>query len=138
MTIIGLDDKEYSLSLAKYSKGRTKVSSYHKKARELLRSLVGNINIFEEVPLLGSSHPPVIIDFFVSDLLLLLEVQGEQHYKLNSMFHKDTLDFKKSQCRDRLKHSWAEINGFTLIELPFDEDEEQWSSRIKLAFSQKR
>lgn len=134
MTIIGLDDKEYSISLAKYSKGRARCSSYHQKARNLLKSLLGNINVFEEVPLLGSGHPPLIIDFFIPDISLLVETQGQQHYKLNSMFHTDTLDFKKGQLRDRIKQVWAEINGFTLIELPFNEDEEQWSQRLKLAF----
>ena len=121
MIVIGLDDKEYSLSLAKYSKGRQRCSSFHQKARELLRSLVGNINIFEEVPLLGTTHPPVIIDFFIPDILLLIEVQGQQHYVRSTLFHEDTLDFKKGQLRDRIKQSWADVNGFTLIALKFNE-----------------
>ncbi len=136
MKIIGLDDKEYTINLSRYARCRpTRCSSLHLQARKLLKHLTGRINIFEEVPLLGTSHPPVIVDFLIPDLNLLIEVQGEQHYEQNSLFHKSNLDFKKGQARDRLKLNWAEINGFILIELPFDETEIEWSNRIKLAFT---
>ena len=134
MVIIGLDDKEYSLSLAKYSKSRPRCSALHKQARDLLHQLVGNINIFEEVPLLGTTKPPVIADFLIPDLKLLVETQGQQHYEQNSLFHNDSLDFRKGQARDRLKVSWAEVNGFKLVALKYNEIDD-WASQIKSAFA---
>lgn len=135
MLVTGLDNQEYNLKLNQFSKKRKKCSSLHLRARTLIHNIVGKLNVYEEVPLLGSSKPPTIVDFFIPELGMIIEVQGEQHSKFNAFFYEDRLDFKRAQCRDRIKKSWAELNEFILVELIYNETDEEWKKKITSAFS---
>lgn len=135
MKITGLDGKEYSWSPAANQAAKSGCSSYHAKARELLKELYPFDRILEEVTLPGSNtklrKSVLFVDFYIPNRSLLVEIQGEQHFEKNSFFHKDSMAFYKGQSRDRDKIEWASINGLTLISLNYDETEEQW--RMKLA-----
>lgn len=62
---------------------------------------------------------PLPFDFFVADRSLLIEFDGEQHYK--PKFGKGTL--VEQQERDRIKSEWAAKNGYTLLRIPYFEED---------------
>ena len=57
-------------------------------------------------------------DFFVESDGLLIEFDGEQHFK--PKFGKNT--FQKQQQRDELKTTWAEKNGLRLLRISYLEE----------------
>ena len=134
MKIIGLDGKEYLWNVTKY-KAKAKCSKLHMRARTLLATEFPCDKIYEELTLPGIKDErqtrPLFADFFIPLRQLMVEVQGEQHYKFNSHFFDNKLEFYRAQARDRLKVEWCQINEFTLIQLPFNETDEQWLQRIR-------
>ncbi|WP_228636094.1 hypothetical protein [Clostridium perfringens] len=56
-------------------------------------------------------------DFFV-DNYLLIEIQGEQHYKPIKHFGGEER-FKQQQEHDRLKREFAKNSGYELLEIPY-------------------
>lgn len=131
MKIKGLDNKEHLWSLS--DKQRGKVSQHHQRARELLQSLFPLDKVYEEQMLPGSKTGQfglLCADFYIHSRKLMFEVQGEQHFEYNSFFYKSKLDFLKAKKRDADKKEWCELNGIILIELPYNESNEQWTARI--------
>jgi len=59
----------------------------------------------------------LFFDFFLPELGLLVEVQGEQHDRFVPHFHVDREGFLAYKKRDRLKKEWATQQGLTLLEL---------------------
>lgn len=58
-------------------------------------------------------------DFFIPELNVFIEVQGEQHYKFNKFFHRNIDMFYDQQYRDKLKTQWVAEKKAKLIELSF-------------------
>ena len=66
--------------------------------------------------------------------MLAVEVQGQQHYEHNPFFHgTDKFNFFKSLARDNEKRAFCEINNIILVELPYNESDEQWEKHIREA-----
>lgn len=134
MKIIGLDNKEYRWNITKY-KARENCSKLHARARNLLTKEFPYDTICEELTLPGSKDErqtrPLFADFFIPQRKLMIEVQGEQHYKFNSHFFNNKLEFFKAQARDKSKSEWCNINEIDLVQLPYNESDEQWLQRIK-------
>jgi len=107
----------------------TNRSSYHLKARNILRQLFGSQRLLEEVQLPGSQG--LTLDFFLPSHMLGIEVQGEQHYEYNPYFHKTKWGFFRAQTADRRKRDWCELNEISLVEFPYYEDDEKWLNRLK-------
>lgn len=131
MKIKGLDGKEYSWNLKGYEPSNNdliKRSDYHLRARELLKNLFPLDKRLEEIPLPGTKG--LTADFFIPTRNLLVEVQGEQHYKFIMHFHNNKLGFMQSLKRDNQKKEWCFINSVRLVELPFNETENEWKKRI--------
>lgn len=103
-------------------------SSNHLRARELLKRIFGSYRIMEEVPLPGTK---LRLDFYIHPLCIGVEVHGEQHYSYSPFFHGSTANFLQSRRNDRLKREWCDMNDITLIELPHNEDEEEWTHRLQ-------
>lgn len=132
MKVTGLDDKDYVITLRDYEAGPDKLegkSSLHKRAYVLLKELFPSDPIFQEVYLPGAG-PSLYLDLFLNRRLLAVECQGKQHFEQVSFFQKNRLEFAKSKFRDTVKRSWCELNNITLVELPYDEDDDQWRSRL--------
>ena len=74
----------------------------------------------------------LIFDFAIFDdidnLLLLIEYNGIQHYKMNNYFHKNIEDFKISKKRDSLKKKYCKNNNINLIIIKYNEN---ISSKLK-------
>ncbi len=105
-------------------------SSYHIKARELLKELYPTCIILEEVSIPLTRSDTVYLDMFLPLLKIAVEVHGEQHYKFVACFHRTYRDFLQQKQRDKRKKEWLESNGFKFVELKFNEDLEQWKKLI--------
>lgn len=131
MKIVGLNAKEH-----KWNPKSTKSnpSKYHKLAKNLLAKLYPFDNILEEVTLPGTktlTHGLLYADFFITGVKLIVEVQGEQHYKFNNFFYKNKLDYFKAIKRDKDKQEWCQLNQIRLIHFPFMESLDEWTRRIR-------
>jgi hypothetical protein len=113
MRVQGLDGRIYAWKQGKipFADDPRKRSEYHRRARALLHELFPLEHVYEEVYLPGCDN-------------------GEQHYHFVSYFHETLLDFIESKKRDQKKRQWAELNRLTLIELPYNEDNDEWRERI--------
>lgn len=134
MKIIGLNKKEYAWNLTQARKESQSASSLHIRARSILKNQFPFDVIYEELELPGiiteRQNSPLFADFYIHSRRLMIEVQGEQHYKFNSFFFKNKIEFLKSQYRDNLKSSWCKLNSITLIYFPYNETDQQWLERI--------
>lgn len=130
MMVHGLDGKEHRLKVKNRKKG--KKSALHIKARKIIEKLFIE-TFYEEVSLSGSKtkrNSVLYADFLCLKSRIIIEVHGEQHYKYIPHFHGSKLAFAKAKLRDQTKKEWAELNSFTLIELPFDKEDE-WETLIR-------
>lgn len=59
----------------------------------------------------------LFFDFWVKELNILFEVQGQQHQEFNKHFHGDANGFIASKKRDNLKKEWIEKKDFHLVEI---------------------
>jgi len=56
-------------------------------------------------------------DFWVRELNIFFEVQGQQHQEFNKHFHGDIEGFRSSKKRDNLKKEWIEKYDHHLVEI---------------------
>jgi len=106
-------------------------SQYHLRARSLLKELFPVCPILEEVPISIRRLETLYLDFYIPLHNLCVEVHGEQHYSFIPHYHGNLLGFAKAKKRDREKIEWCEINEITIVELPYNEDLNEWQTRIK-------
>lgn len=128
----GLNGKEYNWKLIGHvplGDDAQPRSKFHLTARALLTKLFPCDRILEEVPLPGSGG--LAADFFIPTEMLMVEVHGQQHYEFIPHFHIDRLGFIASKKRDVTKKYWCKLNGICLIELPYNEDINEWTRRIR-------
>lgn len=130
MNIVGLDGRDYKWNLSMYANNqRARASAGHKKARELLVELFPFDPVLEELTLPGT-RPKMYADFFIAAQMLMVEVQGRQHYEFVPFFHKTKLNYFKALKRDRLKKEWCQKNEITLIDLNDEESVDEWRTQI--------
>jgi hypothetical protein len=115
------------------SKGRLEgKSSLHLRARKLLKDLYPTMQILEEVSIPLRRSEVLYLDFYIPLIRRCIETHGEQHYAFVAHYHPNRLSFLKSQKRDKEKKTWCEINGITYIDLPYNQNDEEWLNRINL------
>ena len=133
MKIRGLDGQIHNWMLHGYvvraSESRPR-SKLHLKARSILKDIFPTVQILEEVAAPITRTEKLFFDFYINTVKLVVEVHGQQHYKFNTLFHSSAQDFANQRKRDRRKAEWCEYNNITYIELPYNEDEDQWRIRI--------
>jgi very-short-patch-repair endonuclease len=79
---------------------------------------------------------PLPFDFYVSSHNLLIEYDGEQHYKARDFFGGDK-GLGKTQKKDAIKTAFAKEHGFNLLRIPYTEYariEEILSEALKLEY----
>ena len=64
---------------------------------------------------------PLPFDFYLPDYNLLIEFQGEQHYKIGSGYFGGKDKLKQRQKHDRIKKKWAKQNNIKLLVIPYTE-----------------
>jgi len=128
MRVIGLDRKSYTLNTALYRRKIAECSKQHKRAREILTELFGMFIILEEV---GLPSTKLEIDFFIPDIKMMIEVNGQQHYEYVRHFHGNKQGFYASKKRDNLKREWCSINNIQLVELNYLESDDEWRAKLR-------
>lgn len=102
-------------------------SELHLRARNVLKKMFPTDQILEECTTPGEQ---LYLDFFLPLRKLIIEVQGQQHFKFSEHFHGTQAGFVKSKNRDNRKKRWAEINGFRLIEFNYNESDKEWAMKL--------
>lgn len=140
MKYTGFDGRVYPINFREfmvYESSSRKSSGLHGRARTLLRKMYPVDILLEEVTLPGSKRggatKPLYADLMIPSQAIVVEVHGEQHYKFNAHFFKDRRDFLNAQKRDRDKVEWCELNDLTIVELPYNENDDEWQQRIENA-----
>lgn len=128
MKVFGLDNRQHVLNTALYRRQSNNCSQQHIRARAILKELFSLNQILEEVSLPGTSK--LTADFFIPDLRLIIEVNGQQHYKYVKHFHGNKKGFQASKQRDNNKKTWCELNQITLIELNSLESDDEWRTKL--------
>lgn len=62
-------------------------------------------------------------DFYLPKENIIIEIDGEQHFKQIKKFQKTRQDFLKQQERDRRKNSYCLANNIPLYRIPYWEIE---------------
>lgn len=138
MKVTGFDNKSHTLSLNKHrnKKGR---SILHQSIKTVLRKVFSGVSIYEEVTLPGSRRgtktSPLIADFFIPELMLVVEGHGQQHFKYIPHFHGaihqgGKMNFIIAKQRDEHKIEWCELNNIDLVALHYNETEEEWIMKL--------
>ena len=61
-------------------------------------------------------------DFYIPKYNILIEYDGQQHYKKINYFHKSFEDFESQRYRDSLKNDYANKHDFNLIRIKYCDD----------------
>ena len=69
--------------------------------------------------MIGDNNTPLRYDFFLPEFNVLIEFDGEQHFRYNSIFYKDKESFEEQQHRDLIKNNFAKENHIVLIRIPY-------------------
>ena len=62
----------------------------------------------------------LFFDFYLPAMNILIECQGEQHYKFVTHFHGTQAEYKVAKRRDQLKREWAKQEKIPLLEIKFN------------------
>jgi hypothetical protein len=137
MIIFGLDGKERKWNPKGGCRDR-KTSKLHQTAVKIVDRLLPHDTILEEVKLDGTKterHGVLYLDIYLPLRRVAIEVQGQQHFEFNTFHYKNKMDFFRATARDRSKKNWCDINNIVLINLDYNEDEDEWTKRISRAIS---
>lgn len=137
---IGIQFIPYLYILLKHESSNMQVSSYlekiiYEKIYELFDdTLIENIQVNQYYDWLKNpkTKKPLQLDFLISfkekiiinerlhDVVLAVEIQGQQHYKEVKDFHRKKSDFKNQQIRDKIKFSICKSKGIPLIRIKYN------------------
>lgn len=107
-----------------------KCSKEHKRARKLLSSVFPGTRITEEIRIEIESGKFLYLDFYIPALNMAIEVHGGQHYSYNSFHFKNRMDWLRAVANDKKKIEWCKLNSINIVELPHNETDEQWKTRL--------
>ncbi|OAT74636.1 DUF2726 domain-containing protein [Parageobacillus thermoglucosidasius] len=122
----------FEMSWHEFQKGIEHPALNKSRGHHVIRRYLLNkkFTFSEEVPLknIGFSVPKSIancrFDFVIynnkGDILLVIEYDGEQHYKRRSLFHKTDDEFNNYIDRDRKKRAFLKERNIPLIIVRFD------------------
>lgn len=81
-----------------------------------------SLNIIIKEHYINYKGTRLFFDFFIKDLRLLIEVQGQQHIKFIKHFHLDKEAFVAQKKRDNLKIEYVQENNvLSLVRFNYDE-----------------
>ena len=137
MKAVGFDGRQrnWNLNGKKPKKNSTRAcSNLHVRARHILNELFPTYRVLEEVKLPGAQtstrQAGLYADFFILEKMLIVEVNGRQHYEFVPFYHKTKKDFYKGKVRDRDKREWCEINDITIVSLKYTDTDDEWREAI--------
>jgi len=74
----------------------------------------------------------LFFDFFMKDLGILFEIQGQQHYEFTKHFHDTAEKFKAQKYRDNLKKEYVQISK-ELCLVYFNDEEDKITDDLVLS-----
>lgn len=103
-------------------KGCPKCNRFSSKGEKAIQQFLEqrNFEYEREYCFTDSNISSLRFDFFLPQHRILIEFQGEQHFKPVDWFGGED-NLKKQQRRDRLKREFAQNNNYTLIEILYSE-----------------
>ena len=103
-----------------YDKTGCPYCSESKGEREINNYLIENkINFIRQKKFDGCINKfKLPFDFYLPDLNLCIEYDGEQHFEINDYFGGKE-GFEKVKINDGIKNSYCENNGINLIRIPY-------------------
>ena len=105
-----------------------------------MKTIFHSYRILEEVKLPGStpSHRKGVLylDFYTPQIMLAIEVHGQQHYEYTPFFHKNKAEFAIAKAKDEDKIEWCELNKIDIVVLKYSDTDEQWRNQIETASEQ--
>ena len=106
-------------------------SNFEEGTLSLLKGAFPSAKIVSQhsVSYMGSQ---LFFDFYLPALNILIECQGEQHYKFVTHFHGTQAEYKEAARRDQLKREWAKQQGIPLLEIKFNERPETSMELFKM------
>ena len=115
------------LNIADFNEKRKYVNSLNNKAsfgeQVIMDWLKSNGIEFEREysfpDLLGAGNGYLRFDFKIKNKPILIEFQGEQHFKPIEYFGGETT-FKTQQLHDNLKKQYCKLHNYKLIEIPYN------------------
>jgi len=96
-------------------------ATYHATEIKLTKILEDIFGLSEVVtafhPVWAESTKGVLLeyDIFIPSKKLLIEYNGEQHYKFSRFFHKKAINYLTQLQRDKRKKKLAEKHGYRLV-----------------------
>lgn len=93
------------------------MSSFENRVARILTE--NNVRFVQEKTFKDLKNGLYRYDFYLYDLNILIEVDGEQHLHFTKIFYKNRTDFLKAQERDRKKNAYAIAKGIPLYRIPF-------------------
>ena len=97
----------------KNSKGEIKVENYLKE---------NNINYETQFRIKECRNKkPLPFDFYLPDFNILIEYDGELHYKPYRKVEKSLEKFKRTQLHDNIKTQYCQKNNIKLLRIPYTE-----------------
>jgi hypothetical protein len=76
---------------------------------------------------------PLMFDFYIPELRVLIEFHGKQHFKPVEFFGGKS-GFRERKKHDHIKKQWAQKNNYELIEIKYDEVvEEVLATRLRVS-----
>jgi very-short-patch-repair endonuclease len=107
---------------------RASTSKGQRSVGQILNAHFSCLDVYEDFPVDG-----LYIDWFIPQIMLAVEVDGEQHDEFNKFFHKNGKGFAESIRRDERKAQFCELNNITLVRLDYKEafDEDLVMTRIQ-------
>ena len=58
-------------------------------------------------------------DFYLKDLNIIIEYDGEQHFKFIKKFYNNRMDWEKAKEHDRIKNSYCLAHNIKLYRIPY-------------------
>ena len=128
----GLDGKWRKLRIDRIPV-KKEFSQLHIRARDLFRRLYPCTYFCEELTVKLDNYITVYMDIFVPDYGVAIETQGKQHKEHIRFFHPSNNHFIRAKKLDALKLQWCELNKFELVELLYNENDDEWERKIRQA-----
>jgi len=113
------------------------MSKQSDKIYELLKQIFPHNTIIKE-HYIKYKGAQLFFDFYIKEVNILVEVQGQQHFSFVSHFHEDREDFLCQKRRDNLKKEYVDNHTLmVLVCVDYNENYDKQSLLDKIVKCQK-
>ena len=104
-----------------YGQGMKKESKGERECRRVLQKLYNKPfpNVRPKFMFNSITGESLEFDMYDPQMRLVVEYNGQQHYKFTPFFHKTKDAFRNQQYRDKMKKDICKKMGIVLIDVPY-------------------